>query len=272
VGYVVWTQNRRLAVARAALAESEERYRLIAENADDLVAMIDHEGRWLYTSPSYRRVFEDAELAPGGDGFKRIHPDDAQYARLAFGRAASTGKPRAIALRCVDRKGRVRQYRCRIQAVVTGAAPYRLLLVSHDVTDLKESEEKMLLAGHALEGMTEGIIITSADGTVLTVNRAFSEITGYAKDEVIGRPEREIRSGLAPAEFYDEAYAVVKRQGYWSGTMWSRRKNGSVYREWRSVRAIRQEESTSPGITHFVHVFYEVGDKSRPESAAKAAG
>jgi PAS domain S-box-containing protein len=273
VGYVVWAQNRRLAAVRDALEESEERYRLIAENADDLVAMVDHEGRWLYTSPSYRRVFDEAELATGGDGFKRIHPDDAQYAQLAFGRAAATGKARELSLRCVDREGRVRQYRCRIQPVATGAAPYRLLLVSHDVTDLKESEERMLLAGHALEGMTEAIMITSADGTILTVNRAFSEITGHARDEVIGRPEHEIRSGLAPADFYDQAYAAVKRQGYWSGTTWSRRKNGSVYREWRSVRAIRQEtENTAPDITHFVHVFYEVGGKAHPESTQRAAG
>jgi PAS domain S-box-containing protein len=99
-------------------------------------------------------------------------------------------------------------------------------------------------------------MITAADGTVITVNRAFSEITGHSRDEVLGQSEKAVRSGLLPAEFYDEAYATVQRDGYWSGTTWSRRKNGAVYREWRSVRSVKD---ASVAVTHYVHVFYEVG-------------
>ena len=270
VGFVVWTQNRRLAATRDALSRSEERYRLIAENADDLVAMVDHEGHWLYTSPSYRRLYDELELTPGGDAFRRIHPDDAERERMAVGRAAATGKPRELALRLVDRQGRVRQYRLRIQPVAGAAAPYKVLLVSHDVTDLRESEERMLLAAHALEGMTEAIMITAADGTIVTVNRAFSEITGHTRDEVLGQPEKAIRSGLNSAEYYDEIYATVHREGYWSGTTWSRRKNGSIYREWRSVRSVKDQsgEAANGAVTHYVHVFYEAGSPKVSQSSS----
>ncbi|MBV9190844.1 MAG: PAS domain S-box protein, partial [Betaproteobacteria bacterium] len=213
VGVVVWRQNRYIAAARDELLASEERYRLIAENADDLVAMLDHEGRWLYTSPSYARVLAPESIAIGADAFKHIHPDDAEHAHAVIARAAATGKPRELALRVVDSQGRIRQYRSHVHAVTTGAPPYKVILVSQDVTDLKESEEKMLLAAHALEGMTEAIMITSADGTIVTVNRAFSDITGHARDDVLGQPEKTIRSGLRPPEFYDEAYATVLREG-----------------------------------------------------------
>ena len=256
VGVVVWRQTRRIAATRDELAASEERYRLIAENADDLVAMLDHEGRWLYTSPSYARVLAPESIAPGADAFRHIHPDDAEQAHLVIGRAATTGKPRELALRLVDREGRIRQYRSHVHAVVTGSPPYKVILVSQDVTDLRESEEKMLLAAHALEGMTEAIMITAADGTIITVNRAFCEITGHARDDVLGQPEKSIRSGLLPPEHYDEVYETVHREGYWSGTNWSRRKNGSVYRQWRSVRAVKDPNGA---IAHYVHVFYEAG-------------
>ena len=251
VGYVVYRQRRRLAAARDDVRASEERYRLLAENAADLIALVDDEGRWLYTSPSYRQVLDEADVAAGADAFRRAHPDDAERARMAVRRAVATAKPREVPLRLVDRAGRMRQYKARLQPLEG-----KCVIVSHDVTDLRDSEERLLLAAHALEGMTEAIVITAADGTVLTVNRAFCDITGYSRDEVLGAPDTAIRNALQPPHFYDEVHSAVQRDGYWSGTTWSRRKNGSVYREWRSIRGIRD---ASGNISHYVTVFYEAG-------------
>lgn len=275
VGYVVYRQNRRIARTRDRMRASEERNRLIADNVADLIAMVDHNGRWLYTSPAYARVLDAADLEVGADAFRRVHPDDADQARVAVLRVASTGKAREIALRLVDREGRIRQYKTRVQALAadtppTSAPRKRLLLVSQDVTDLREREEKLLLAAHALEGMTEAILITSADGTVLTVNAAFCEITGYSRDDVLGQPEKAIRNALQPPEYYDAVHATVQKEGYWSGTQWSKRKNGSVYREWRSIRAVRNPQGAT---THYVMVFYEVAAEPpaiRPDTNAHA--
>jgi PAS domain S-box-containing protein len=257
VGCVVYAQNRRLTAARDTLAASEDRYRLIAENADDLVAMLDAAGRWLYVSPSYEKVLARADLEPGADAFARLHPDDAEQAKSAAARARSTGKPRELHWRMVDREGRIRQYQVRLQPVGE-----RVVAVSRDITDLRQSEERLLLAAHALEGMTEAIMITAADGTIVTVNRAFCDITGHRREDVLGASEKAVRSGMQPPEFYDEVYAAVHREGYWSGTAWKRRKTGAVYREWRSVRAVRQDGASQGAdgkVTHYVHVFYEVG-------------
>jgi PAS domain S-box-containing protein len=261
IGYVMYAQNRRLVHARFEKEESEERYRLLAENAGDLIALVDADGRWLYVSPSYGRLLPAGDIELGVDAFRRVHPDDADRARLAVVRSAATAKARELALRLVDRDGRIRRFRMHVQPIVGGdgggeEGAKKLVLVSQDITDLAESEERVLLAAHALEGMTEAIVITAAEGTVVTVNRAFTDITGYTRDEVLGNPEKAIRNALQPADFYDELYAVVQRDGYWSGTTWSRRKNGSVYREWRSVRAVRNAEGA---VTHYVMVFYEVG-------------
>ena len=261
VGYVVYRQNRRLVCTRDQLKASEERYRLIAENVADLIGMVDNDGRWLYASPSYERVLERADLEPGVDAFRRVHPDDAARARMAVGRVAATGRSREVVLHLVDREGRMRQYKTRIQPFAgdegaVGAPRNRLILASQDVTDLRSSEERLILQAHALEGMTEAMMITLADGTVQTVNRAFREITGYDQDDVIGQSEKAFRNALQPETRYAEIYTEVEREGYWAGTLWSRRKNGSVYREWRSIRAIRDLADKT---THYVIVFYEVG-------------
>ncbi|HZM36911.1 MAG TPA: PAS domain S-box protein [Burkholderiales bacterium] len=265
LGVVVYRMNRRLARARDEVRASEERYRVIAENAGDLIALVDHESRWLYTSPSYPRVLDEALLAPGTDAWTRAHPDDAQLGRLTVLRAAASGKPREIAVRLVDREGRIRHYRMRAQPVRGGDDACGVVLVSNDVTALGENEEKLLLAAHAFEGMTEAIMITAVDGTIGTVNRAFTEVTGFSRDDVLGQPESAIRNALQPPQFYDELYAMVQRQGHWSGTTWSRRKNGSIYREWRSIRAVREGGGA---LTHYVHVFYEVAARSGPADSA----
>lgn len=252
VGYVLFVQNHGLSAARKQIAASEERYRMIAENADDLVAMVDAAGRWLYTSPSYGRLFENP-----ADAFAHLHPDDAELLHKAL----AVAKPRELALRLVDRQGRVRQYRSHLHPVRE-----HFMLVSHDVTDLRESEERMLLAAHALEGMTEAIMITAADGTIVSVNRAFTEITGHAREDVLGVASKDIRGGLNPPEFYEQAFQAVEKNGYWSGTTWSRRKNGAVYREWRSLRPVKDPTGK---VTHYVHVFYEVGS---PGTASGAPG
>jgi PAS domain S-box-containing protein len=145
VGYVVYLQNRRILRGRVQTRASEDRYKLIAENVADLIGMVDHNGRWLYASPSYERVLDRADLEVGADAFRRVHPDDADHARVAVLRSSATGKSREVALRLVDREGRMRQYKTRIQAIAAdarenGAPRDRLLLVSRDVTDLAESE------------------------------------------------------------------------------------------------------------------------------------
>jgi PAS domain S-box-containing protein len=242
---------------RGRVRESEGRYRLLAENAADLIAIVDRQGHWVYTSPSFDPVLPAHEREAGTDAFARAHPDDAEAARSAVLRAAATGRARELVLRLVDSQGRMRRFKAVIQPVKGDAKPEaRLVLALRDVTDLHESEERLLITAHALEGMTEAIMITAADGTIVTVNRAFAQITGHAKEDVLGRPEKSIRTAMQGADFFDSAYAAVHREGYWSGTTWNKRTNGTVYREWRSIRAAKADDGT---VTHYIHVFYEAG-------------
>jgi PAS domain S-box-containing protein len=99
------------------------------------------------------------------------------------------------------------------------------------------------------------MMITSAAGRILMVNQSYSRITGYPADDVVGRPESEFRTAMQPESFYDEIYAAVLRSGRWDGTTWCRRRDGTLYHEWRSVSAVRDADERT---THFVTLFREL--------------
>ena len=127
---------------------------------------------------------------------------------------------------------------------------------------LRQRGEKLAIQANVFENMADAMMITAADGTILSVNRAFTTVTGYGADEVCGKSESEFHTALQPAEFYDDIRDVLKRQGQWSGTSWSRRKDESIYREWRNISAIRDAAGQ---VTHYVAFFAEVSQSAHPE-------
>lgn len=263
IGVVVWRQSDRLRGARDELRASEERYRLIAENAGDLIGMVDRDGRWRYTSPSYGRLLGAHDLHDGADAFRAVADEDQFRVRAAVQVVMQGGDTCRLRLRIHALGGNIVRLEALVHAVkdekgtITGAEERitGAVMVSRDITDAYLREEQLEVAAHAFERMAEAIVITAADGRILTVNRAYTQITGFPAAEVVGQPEADFRCAMQPAEFYDEVYAEVEKSGHWSGMTWSRRRDGTLYREWRSVSAVRDAEGR---LTHFVALFREL--------------
>ena len=272
VGLVVQNQNRRLRSAREQMREGERRYRLITEHAADLVAMVDRDGRWRYASPSYERILEEKDLSVGADAFRSLHEEDQFRVRGALQALMKSGLSTRLRMRLHTRHGDVRRVESLVHAVrseegeITGA-----VLASRDVTELSDREEQLEIAGLAFERMAEAMMITNAAGRILTINQAFTRITGFAPDEVLGQPESKFRSHMQEESFYDDMFATVLRIGHWRGSTWCQRRDGSVYREWRSVSAVRDADGR---VTHYVALFGELGGQgagSAQEWPAKSA-
>ena len=265
VGAIVHRQTRRVWLTREDLRMSEERYRLITENAGDLIALVDAEGRWRYVSPSYVRLLPAEDVLLGTDAFSRIHPEDAGTARTALRKMIETGVEQQYVLRIVAADGGVRALECSGHPVRDASGEWsRAVIVSRDVTELQASREQLRVAALAFENMTEAILIASADGRVVSVNKAFCRITGFAAEEVIGEPEARFRLAMQPASYYTAMYSEVERDGHWAGSTWSRRKDGSVYREWRTVSAVRDEHER---LAYYVAVFFEMSANKRLSGA-----
>jgi diguanylate cyclase (GGDEF)-like protein/PAS domain S-box-containing protein len=113
---------------------------------------------------------------------------------------------------------------------------------ARDITERKQAEDKLHLAASVFGHAREGIIITTADASIIEVNEAFSQITGYSHDEVLGRNPRILNSGRQSNAFYAAMWRDLAEQGHWTGELWNQRKNGEIYAVLQTLSAIRDDQ------------------------------
>lgn len=110
-----------------------------------------------------------------------------------------------------------------------------------DISDFKKREAELLLSSVVFENSQEAIIITDSQKRIIKVNKAFTEVTGYSSDEVMGISPRFLKSGRHDASFYEEMFQEIDRRGTWHGEIWNKRKDGTVYPCLQSISAVHDE-------------------------------
>ncbi len=133
-----------------------------------------------------------------------------------------------------------------------------------DITQRKQNEATLRLAGRVFESTAEGIVMTDAAGQIVAVNKAFTEITGYAESDAIGQNPRFLRSGKHNPMFYQELWSSLLEAGVWKGEIWNRRKNGEVYPNWETISTVKDKDGRT---THYVAVFSDITAVKRSQEA-----
>jgi len=141
--------------------------------------------------------------------------------------------------------------------VVTG-----LVGLSLDVTARRLAEDRMRLLASVFDNVQEGILISDGDGVIQDVNPSFTRITGYERDEVIGRNPRILNSGRQHPDFYREMWSTLASTGRWSNEIWNRRKDGSIYPEWLGITAVSGEQGKK---ARYVAIFSDISRLKRHE-------
>lgn len=119
----------------------------------------------------------------------------------------------------------------------------------------KEHRERLRQAAAVFDCTREGVLVTDAQGLIVHVNRAFMEITGYRRDDVMGQQPSLFKSGRHSSLFYQQMFQALERTGEWSGEIWNRRKSGEIYPQWQTIRVIHDDHGH---ISHYVAVFSDI--------------
>jgi diguanylate cyclase (GGDEF)-like protein/PAS domain S-box-containing protein len=133
--------------------------------------------------------------------------------------------------------------------------------INQNLQALKKHESQLRLAAAAFESQ-EGMMITDASNVIVQVNRAFTEMSGYTAEEVIGRTPTFLRSGRHAASFFVEIWESVKNTGAWQGEIWDRRKNGEIHPKWLTITALKLDDGN---VTHYVSTHTDITQRKLAE-------
>ncbi|MEY4503890.1 MAG: hypothetical protein RL154_182, partial [Pseudomonadota bacterium] len=124
-----------------------------------------------------------------------------------------------------------------------------------DISSEKHAEEQLKLASKVFSRTGEAILVTDANGRIITANESFTKITGYLITEAVGRTSRLLKSGKHTKEFYERLWNKLLLEGSWQGEILNKRKNGEIYPEWLTINAVKDSDNR---LTNYIAIFSDV--------------
>jgi len=240
---------------RQLLSESENRFGALLSATSDVVYRVSQD--WGEMLQLTGRGFIADLNAPNDEWFQQYIPSEDQLlVQSAIGVAVrtkdkfelehrvlradgSSGWVHSRAFPLLDAKGRITEW----------------IGIASDITEKRASEEHLRLAASVFSSALEGIMITSPDGAVVDVNDAFTHVTGYTRDEALGRNPRFLSSGRQDRAFYENMWNSLIKEGNWSGEFWNRRKNGELYSVMQTISSVFDGNGK---VQHYVSLFHDI--------------
>ncbi|MBA3022416.1 MAG: diguanylate cyclase [Sideroxydans sp.] len=244
-------------MAEEALRESEMRFRRMADHAPALIWLSDtrnmgiwYNKHWLdYTGRSMGQ-----ELGFGW--LEGMHPEDRA-------RSAAFCQTSFDARKKFEMEFRLRRADGKYAWIADVGVPrfddsgefLGYIGYCWDINSRKATEARLQLAANVFTHAREGILIADADGAIIDVNDTFTRITGYGREEVLGKNPRILQSGRQPPEFYTAMWHELLENGHWTGEMWNRRKSGEVFAEMLTISAVYAADKV---IQNYVALFTDI--------------
>lgn len=245
---------------REALRDGAARISTIVNNVIDGIVTVDSDGRIESINQSAERMFGYGESQVVGGKFVMLLDKgcrDAYLDQLRVGSlnhvilTFSSDDCEGLGLR---QDGSTFPIELAINSVTVKGEQLYVHIV-RDVTERKQADQKQRLAASVFENATEGIVVTDVDGTIQSVNPAYSAITQYAAEELLGQNTRVLKSDKQDREFYSRMWTSISESGHWQGEIWNRRKNGEDFQQWLTIDSIKDNRGRT---TNYVGVAWDI--------------
>lgn len=235
-----------------------DKYKALVDSVAEYLYSVEYRGgqrAFAYHSPQCEIItgytpsdyFADPDL-----WFKMIHPTDREMVTEFFDQIKAEHSKKSIEHRILHKNGSTRWVSNNCSVTVnekSGAMWMDGFLL--DITNLKDAQKERDRLYAAIEQSAETVVITDSDGTILYANPSFERVTGYTREETIGKNPRLLQSGRHDRAFYKELWGAIKSGKVWEGRFINKRKDKSIYEEHATISPVRD---SSGAIVNFVAV------------------
>ena len=192
---------------------------------------------------------------------KKIHPDDRRHAMKHWEQMATDTHSESEFRLLID--GKIIWIHSQIELDKSASGEtIRRIGTLQDITARKQVEDDLRIAAIAFEGQ-EGMVITDERRTILRVNKAFTRITGYEKEDALGKTTSLLKSGMHSSSYYSDMSAQLNEHGFWQGEIWNRRKNGEIYPEWLTITEVKSHDGKA---IHYVGTMQDITQRKATEA------
>jgi len=255
--------------ANEAQREIEERFRAIAKASPVGIAITDMEGNLIYANERMHEMTQTTAVDLAGKGWlDRIHAHDKAVVKTQWLRGKFVHSNQ-VEMRLVTKEnleiwvlGQIVNLRS-IQKEIVGK-----VLTFTDITPIKEAEQAMRQLTAAMEQAAEVVIITDIKGIITYVNPAFEVITGFSRQDALGKTPNILKSDDQNEAFYKELWETIARGEAWSGRFVNLRKNGRRYTQEANIGPIRNHDGQTTG---YVCVARDISDQLVVEAQLRQA-
>ena len=193
-----------------------------------------------------------------------VHPDDRKPMQDEIKAAIRENRNYACEFRVVFPDGSTHWRSSSGHAFYDDAGhAFRMSGITMDIDGRKQSEERLHLQAAALEAAANAIVITDSHGSIIWVNHAFTTMTGYSKEEVLGKNPHMLRSGKQPESYYANLWSTISSGKVWQGEIVNRRKDGTTYTEEMTITPVTQ--SGADAKTQFVAIKQDITERKAAE-------
>jgi diguanylate cyclase (GGDEF)-like protein/PAS domain S-box-containing protein len=250
-----------------AVREREQRLQGIMDSVADAIVTADQDGLIQSFNPAAQGVFGYSPTEVLGKNLNMLMPEPFASEHDGYLKRFLTEGPRIIG-KTVEVRGKRKDgvvFPLEINITELRRGKERLFIgVIRDISERKKSEERMKLSAAVFETTSEAIMVTDVLFRVTAVNPAFTLITGYTAEDVVGTVPEFLTAGIVDdPEFFNGMWETVNRTGHaWNKEIWNYRKTGERYAEQRSISAIRDE---GDAVRHYVIVFSDITQRKMDE-------
>jgi diguanylate cyclase (GGDEF)-like protein/PAS domain S-box-containing protein len=227
---------------------NESKLQAIIDNAPAVIYVKDRAGKYLLVNNSYERLVDRTRDRIIGSYDYELFPEDiAKSTRDTDLEVLNQGRSLELDEQAPQADGMHDYLSIKFPLLDTKGEIYGICGIASDITERRESERRLRQSATVFDCTAEAIVITDAKGTILDVNSAFTEILGYAREEVIGNNPRFWKSELHDDAFYREMWLSIRSSGQWRGEIFNRSRSGAIAPALATISTVRNAAGEAIG-------------------------